>query len=75
LISCAQLPPLPEISLCVLDAPENKFYCKFLNSDEITELEVSKADKYLAMSSSDFEKIQIYIENLKKLAQKKCREK
>lgn len=73
LISCSQLPPLPQVSLCVLDAPENKFYCKLIEGEEVVEVNVSDADKYLAMSSNDFEKLQIYIEDLKKLAQKKCR--
>ena len=75
LISCAQLPPLPQVSLCVLDAPQNKFYCKLIEGEEIIEVDVKDADKYLAMSSGDFEKLQIYIEDLKKLAKKKCRDK
>lgn len=75
LISCAQLPPLPQVSLCILDAPQNKFYCKLVDGEEIIEVDVTSADKYLAMSPNDFEKLQIYIEDLKKLAKQKCRNK
>lgn len=75
LISCAQLPPLPQVSLCILDAPQNKFYCKLVEGEEIIEVDVASADKYLAMSPNDFEKLQIYIEDLKKLAKQKCRDK
>ena len=75
LISCAQLPPLPQVSLCVLDAPLNKFYCKLIGGDDVVEIDVANADKYLAMSSNDFEKLQIYIKDLEKLAKKKCRDK
>jgi hypothetical protein len=73
LISCSQLPPLPQISLCVLDSPNDVFYCKPIEGEEIVEVKVKDADKYLGMSPSDFEKLQIYIEDLKKLANKKCR--
>jgi hypothetical protein len=57
----------------VIDVERNKLICKKINSDEFVDVPIDQADNYLAMSPRDFESLQLYIEDLKTLAKKKCK--
>ena len=70
---CASLPDTPPVSLCVIDYDARLLYCQNVVDSKQRDVFLHNADNYVAVSPDDWAAINIYIDDLKDLAQVRCK--
>ena len=72
-IGCAQLPPPPNVNLCVINYESRRLHCKEVMSKKERDVFLHNADNYISVSPDDWASLQIYLRELKDLAQVRCK--
>lgn len=76
--SCAQLPPLPQGNLFVLDVKTQKAYGKDIPSSvqntpsPTVVVPFSNIDKWVCFDPESFKNVQIYIQQMTEVAKRQC---
>lgn len=72
-LGCSKLPPRPSVYLCTYRVVDAAFLCKQVEGDARKEVPEHEAQGYVAFSPDDWVKVSAYIQELKKLAEKRCK--